>query len=344
MDDTVYIEPNEYESPLNLKSTQAKNPPTSANQNDGEKEVSSKDNSLPKYLSVLIVVTVILLVSLLLVLIAVTVATYTLLSSEHLKVIELEKTQDLLFTTQTNISQTLTQLDAKLHVTTFLSVSKIAQSQTQCGPGLWYPLIYLNMSDPSQQCPSVWREYNTSGVRACGRPVSSAGSCPAIGIVTHIQYSRVCGRVIGFQYATPDAFNLPRDSTTDFDGIDITHGVQHNHIWSYVAAAFSSQKSPKCPCVGNEVEGVEPSNFFHDNYYCESGNPNPSFMHKLYTDDPLWDGQQCEGTCCNGTNSPPWFSVQLPAPTTDGVEVRICCNQGTDDEDVPVQLIEIYLQ
>ena len=33
------------------------------------------------------------------------------------------------------------------------------------------------MSDPSQQCPSAWREYNTSGVRACGRPVNSQGNC-----------------------------------------------------------------------------------------------------------------------------------------------------------------------
>ena len=37
-----------------------------------------------------------------------------------------------------------------------------------CGPGEWYRVARLNMSDPLQQCPSAWREYNTSGVRACG--------------------------------------------------------------------------------------------------------------------------------------------------------------------------------
>ena len=36
-----------------------------------------------------------------------------------------------------------------------------------CGPGPWVQVAYLNMSDPSQQCPSSWREYNTSGVRSC---------------------------------------------------------------------------------------------------------------------------------------------------------------------------------
>ena len=39
-----------------------------------------------------------------------------------------------------------------------------------------------------------------------------------------------------------------------------------------------------------------------------------------------------------------WFSVQLPAPTTDMIEVSICCDQDTMDEDTPVELIEIYMQ
>ena len=31
----------------------------------------------------------------------------------------------------------------------------------QCGDGMWYCIAYLNMSDSSQQCPSVWRDYGT---------------------------------------------------------------------------------------------------------------------------------------------------------------------------------------
>ena len=49
-----------------------------------------------------------------------------------------------------------------------------------CGPGMWHRVAYLNMSDPSQQCPTAWREYNTSGIRACGRPVSSLASCLSV--------------------------------------------------------------------------------------------------------------------------------------------------------------------
>ena len=54
-----------------------------------------------------------------------------------------------------------------------------SNSVPERGNGLWYRVAYLNMTDPSQLCPPSWREYNTSGVRGCGRPVSSGGSRPA---------------------------------------------------------------------------------------------------------------------------------------------------------------------
>ena len=40
----------------------------------------------------------------------------------------------------------------------------------ECGAGVWHRVAYLNMSDPSQQCPRSWREYvvNNIGRRACG--------------------------------------------------------------------------------------------------------------------------------------------------------------------------------
>ena len=68
-------------------------------------------------------------------------------------------------------------------------------------------------------------------------------------------------------------------------------------------------------------------------------------MGQFFVIDKLWDGQQCdhEGTCCT-TKSPPWFSVELPNPTNDDIEVRICGDEGTDNEDTPIELLEIYIQ
>ena len=75
----------------------------------------------------------------------------------------------------------------------------------QCGEGIWYRVAYLNMTDPSQQCPSAWREYNISQFRHCGRPVSTVANRLSQIFPISRQYSKVCGRVIGIQVASPDA-------------------------------------------------------------------------------------------------------------------------------------------
>ena len=219
------------------------------------------------------------------------------------------------------------------------------------GEGLWHQVAYLNMSDPSQQCPSAWREYNSNGVRACGRPVSS-GSCPATVYSTGRQYNRVCGRVIGYQVGSPDAFGLQaRGISIDsyyVYGVSITHGSPRKHIWSLAGGTtdvtHNTILGSNCPCADPPSHRVLPPSFVGDNYYCESGNSDSSYISShLYSSDPLWDGQQCEGECCSNGKSPPWFSVELPNPTTDDIEVRICCPESTVD-DTPVQVLELYIQ
>ena len=105
----------------------------------------------------------------------------------------------------------------------------------QCGDGMWYRIAYLNMTDPSQQCPPAWRDYNASGVRACGRPFTSGEFCSSTVYATGRQYSKVCGRVIGYQVDSPDAFLPGRGiNETYADGVSITYGQPCTHIWSYV--------------------------------------------------------------------------------------------------------------
>ena len=75
------------------------------------------------------------------------------------------------------------------------------------GEGGWTRVAYLNMSDPSQQCLTDFRLYDESGVRACGRN-SSVGGCNSVTFSTYgISYSQVCGRVLGYQYGSPDAIS-----------------------------------------------------------------------------------------------------------------------------------------
>ena len=226
------------------------------------------------------------------------------------------------------------------------------ETSSNCGPGQWYRVAHLNMSDPSQQCPSAWREYNNNGVRACGRLDTSVGDCQAASYPTNHRYSRVCGRAIDYQIGSPDAFgnhaiSQPLDSYYVY-GVSITHGTPRNHIWTYAAGLSEGgygTQSVNCPCskpthFGNAL----PPSFVGDNYYCESGNPASTWTYyQLYGSDPLWDGEQYEGECCSNGKSPPWFSVELPNPITDDIEVRICRGREPGD-DSPIQVLELYIQ
>jgi dynein heavy chain len=163
--------------------------------------------------------------------------------------------------------------------------------------------------------------------------------------------------VTGYQYGSPGAFNLhgrpPINSPDDnyVDGVSITHGMPpRTHIWTYaagVSGATSSDHSGNCPCANPAAAtNVLPPHFIGDNYFCESGNQErrTEVGSNFFADDPLWDGEQCEGECCSNGKSPPWFSVTLPNPTSDDIEVRICGDEGIHNEDSPVQLLEIFVQ
>ena len=225
----------------------------------------------------------------------------------------------------------------------------------ECGEGKWKRIASLNMNNSAQHCPSAWTEIYINGTRGCGRPPSntSTGGCSATLLSPRREmYQNVCGRVIGYEYGSADAF-LNRWNNQILDvpyvyGVSVTHGSPRNHIWTYAAGLTEGayfDKSVNCPCAHptNKMNSAIPS-FVGNNYYCESGNPGPRWENNfLYNTDPLWDGKQCEGECCDNGKSPPWFSVKLPNPTTDDIEVRICSLEPTY-QDTIIQLLEVYIQ
>ena len=216
----------------------------------------------------------------------------------------------------------------------------------QCGPGQWTRIAYLDMRDRSQFCPSAWRENITNGVRVCGRPPSSNDMCHGTFYSSGGRtYTKVCGRVIGYQVGHPDAFHSSDSINSAYvEGVSITYGsFIRTHIWT-LAADLSETGNTACPCDSGSSNF--PPSFVGNNYYCESGNRNStSTDYFLYADDPLWDGQQCstEGTCCSNGRNPPWFSVDLNSPTTDSIEVRICADFNKS-EDTPIEQLELYIQ
>ena len=199
--------------------------------------------------------------------------------------------------------------------------------------GGWTRVAYLNMTDPTQQCPSAWREI-TSPIRTCGRDTNHSGCDTVIFSTNGIQYSNVMGRVVGYQYGNPEAF-----ADTDVDGVMITQATLTRHIWSFAA---ERNDNSYCPCSTTHTAPA----FFGEDYFCESATVSSVSGIVFHEDDPLWDGQGCGAnpTCCT-YNNPPWFCKQLSQATTDDLEISICTNGNhLANEDTPIELIEIFIQ
>ena len=195
------------------------------------------------------------------------------------------------------------------------------------------------MSDSIQSCPSGFRLYQSGGVRACGRPVTDDGSCASVQFPSNgIRYSQICGRVVGYQYSSPDALiggNRNNINGSYVDGVSITRGSLRNHVWSLIA----SWSHNYCPCsTGGSAYPIPP--FIETHYFCESASG------QLFT-NILWDGQDCrysDRACCSAPGIP-WFHRDYGnATTTDYIELRVCGDEGTDNEDVPVGYYEIYIK
>ena len=116
----------------------------------------------------------------------------------------------------------------------------------QCGVGLWSQIVCLNMTDPVQQCPSAWRENIIQGVRVCGRPSASDDMCHGTFYSSDGQtYTKVCGRVIGYQVGHTDAFHSSNPINESYvEGVSITHGSPRSHIWT-LAAGISETRGSK---------------------------------------------------------------------------------------------------
>ena len=198
-------------------------------------------------------------------------------------------------------------------------------------------MFYLNTSTPDQVCPNQWRLVN-SPVRSCTGAGSSCRSAFSDAINT--AYSKVCGRITGVSIATPDGFQRENRLTARLednylDGVSVTHGDagSRTHIWS-LGAGHSLQ----CPCDNPDRRGAPlPPAEVGDNYFCDRVDPFRSTV--------VWTGEGCmaDNPCCS-FNNPPYFSVQLPAATTDTIELRICVDQIDVNEGMVVQFAEIYVQ
>ena len=78
--------------------------------------------------------------------------------------------------------------------------------------------------------------------RMCGIGTRQTGEYCSSTIfdVYGIEYSQVCGKIIGYQDETPDAFGQPQRSvsidSSYVEGVSLTHGSNpRKHIWTFAA-------------------------------------------------------------------------------------------------------------
>ena len=145
----------------------------------------------------------------------------------------------------------------------------------------WMRIAHLNMSDQFQQCPDAWRFIPTPR-RMCARQTSQDGSCDAVIFPTHgLQYSHVCGRLIGYQSGHPDIFNSFDIESYYVDGISITHWApgSRQHVWTFAG----SHSAGDCPC--SHSQGIPP--FVGPDYFCETGDDDDVSGITVHINDPL---------------------------------------------------------
>ena len=178
----------------------------------------------------------------------------------------------------------------------------------------WRRAVYLDMTDPSTDCPPGMTLTGLSK-RTCTRSRSIEWTCDsAFFPVSGGQYNQVCGRIRAYQFGVPRAFQGYRYGLSDidnayFDGVAVMHGSPRQHIWTFTAGSWENawRIEPEshwynCPC-DNSYSSIPP--FVGNDYFCESGYVHPGYRNslleqKLHINDTLWDGKDClsTSTCC----------------------------------------------
>ena len=210
----------------------------------------------------------------------------------------------------------------------------------------WTRVGNFDITAPEQRCPAGFT-LMTDPVRACQR--TAGAGCKSIPFSTlGLAYERVCGRVKAYQYGSTNAFapcsragGVCSIDEAYVDGVSITYGRSpRRHIWTYVAA-FDARRNDDsgCPCERNDTSSV-PS-FVNGDYFCDTG-AREQFQYGKFYPDVLWDKKGCGQL--DKAARPPWFCQQLSQPTTDSIEVRVCADEDSRYEDIPVELVELYVQ
>ena len=227
-----------------------------------------------------------------------------------------------------------------------------------CGnlTGGWMRVANIDMTNTSQNCPSGLN-LTSSPKRVCD--ITSTGCVSNDFDIRGVQYSHICGRVIGYQKNINYGFYFHSHGIdADYvNGVSLTHGQSpRQHIWTFAGALDEvlGNTNHKCPCINPNLNPTPtlPS-FIGNNYFCDTAfeigwNNVPNYQ-SVQVSDPLWDGEGCgpTNTCCYDPQrevNPPWFVKTLSSPTSDDIEMRLCAPNNGGSYTTPIEIVELYVQ
>ncbi|XP_065911840.1 uncharacterized protein [Dysidea avara] len=222
-----------------------------------------------------------------------------------------------------------------------------------CIQGGWMKIADVH---DGENCPPTWKNLTIPGtsIKACrsgedaggvySATYSTKGACEG--------FQHFCGKVIGYQKGTVDAFyekwvgGIQIDDGY-LDGVSITYGNPRKHLWSLAMGLAldddsGSEKLGNCPC--SKYTGRSPPSFVRDHYYCDSGSSVRPTKATYLPNNPVWDGEGCssDDSCCAQANMP-YFYRHLSMPVKEDIEVRLCNNQPYSDEAVLIGTMELYV-
>ena len=161
------------------------------------------------------------------------------------------------------------------------------------GDGAWTRVAYIDMRDPDQECPfglALWEPYLVSPtLRVCTRAYNNGCSSTSFHTLG-LEYSRVCGRVIGYQNYNPEnpfyGYETIENATLEapyVEGVSLTYGrLPRKHIWTFANAPsddYNLNFQPSCEC-----ETSKPP-FIGSDYFCDTGSRSAA-QYTFYVDDP----------------------------------------------------------
>ena len=209
----------------------------------------------------------------------------------------------------------------------------------------WMRVADLDFSNRNDSCPANFMERTLSGVRFCEQ--TAANGCTRADFSTFdVPYSKVCGKVTGYQFGTPEAFTrlllLSSSLNSQYlDGFSLTRGNLAEHIWSFAAGVTATRTDRfGCPCIDGSTVSVMDT-FVGSDYSCDSVAMSIS-QGVFYNSNALWDNVDCLVNGCCNVNSPPRFYKELSS-SAGPIEFRACKDE-TNGEGVYIRTIELYVQ